>query len=243
MGERGKRFLGSSGLKLFLSLAVAGHAWISAAALLVCMTGGFQGCDGQHCSLERLSGGAQGCNGLPGSSSASVPGRSCPALSSSPSFPGQLIRAVLEGEILVVAVSCLPRLANAAVVVGVWPWGSWGQYPGVSAVIPEVEERLGMRRRDLEPPFSQNDTSAERKAGLERGDLEEFSHSCLRLCSPVFVFLHCWRRDSFIWVFLFHPWGHRCFRLSLKEIPNGVCDSCCWVFFPRAGLLNFAFTQ
>ncbi|XP_039923855.1 uncharacterized protein LOC120754407 isoform X3 [Hirundo rustica] len=188
MGERGKRFLGSSGLKLFLSLAVAGHAWISAAALL-------------------------------------------------------LIRAVLEGEILVVAVSCLPRLANAAVVVGVWPWGSWGQYPGVSAVIPEVEERLGMRRRDLEPPFSQNDTSAERKAGLERGDLEEFSHSCLRLCSPVFVFLHCWRRDSFIWVFLFHPWGHRCFRLSLKEIPNGVCDSCCWVFFPRAGLLNFAFTQ
>ncbi|XP_058277037.1 uncharacterized protein LOC120754407 isoform X2 [Hirundo rustica] len=181
MGERGKRFLGSSGLKLFLSLAVAGHAWISAAALLVCMTGGFQGCDGQHCSLERLSGGAQGCNGLPGSSSASVPGRSCPALSSSPSFPGQLIRAVLEGEILVVAVSCLPRLANAAVVVGVWPWGSWGQYPGVSAVIPEVEERLGMRRRDLEPPFSQNDTSAESSCSESEHNLV-FSTSPTRMC-------------------------------------------------------------
>ncbi|RMC02658.1 hypothetical protein DUI87_19846 [Hirundo rustica rustica] len=36
------------------------------------------------------------------------------------------------------------------------------KYPGASAVIPEDEERLGMRRRDLEPPFSQNDTSAER---------------------------------------------------------------------------------
>ncbi|RMC07947.1 hypothetical protein DUI87_15418 [Hirundo rustica rustica] len=36
------------------------------------------------------------------------------------------------------------------------------EYPGASAVIPEDEERLGMRRRDLETPFSQNDTSAER---------------------------------------------------------------------------------
>ncbi|XP_058280248.1 uncharacterized protein LOC120766095 isoform X3 [Hirundo rustica] len=144
---------GSSGLKLFLSLAVAGHAWISAAALLVCMMGGFQGCDGQHCSLERLSGGAQGCNGLPGSSSASVPGRSCPALSSSPSFPGHLIRAVLEGEILAVAVSCLPRLANAAVVVGAWPWGSWEQVPWSECSNPEDGEGLGMRPRDLGKPF------------------------------------------------------------------------------------------
>ncbi|RMC02850.1 hypothetical protein DUI87_20042 [Hirundo rustica rustica] len=36
------------------------------------------------------------------------------------------------------------------------------RYPGASAVIPEDEERLGMSQRDLETPFSQNDTSAER---------------------------------------------------------------------------------
>ncbi|XP_039918831.1 uncharacterized protein LOC120752183 isoform X3 [Hirundo rustica] len=113
-----RRFEGSSGLKLFLSLAVAGHAWISAAALL-----------GDLCHAQRL----------------------WPAPGSQRAFPSHwaLPDEAGKGEKILGKPQSLRLLFFPA------------KYPGASAVIPEDEERLGMRRRDLEPPFSQNDTSAE----------------------------------------------------------------------------------